>query len=68
MFSDNIISIVAGDEKPIKVAYEGDPIIHLSDPFDNKDLSQDFLYIDQYGMGIVIAGGNSGVGRYTLSN
>lgn len=65
-FSDNVVNIIAGPDKPIKFVYEGDPIIKLGDPLDNADLTQEYLFIVRYGMGIVLAGGNSGIGRYTM--
>ncbi|MBR3719690.1 MAG: hypothetical protein IKN20_07505, partial [Firmicutes bacterium] len=64
--NDNILTIVAGDEKPIKVVREGEGLIHMGDPFDNQDLSQEYLYGEKYGMGILLAGGNSGIGRYEM--
>ena len=66
-FSDNVLHIVAGDEKPIKCVYEGQSTIILGDPSKNADLTQDYLYGEKYGMGIVLAGGNAGVGRYEMA-
>ena len=64
VFDDNILTIVAGDDKPLKFVYEGDPIILMGDPMANADLTQEYLYGEKYGMGIVLAGGNAGIGRY----
>ena len=44
VFPDNIITVVAGGEKPIKVVYEGDPILIMGDPLQNKDLTQELEY------------------------
>lgn len=66
-FSDKVINIIAGDTKPIKVVYEGDPIIKIGDPLDNADLTQEYLCIVRYGVGLVTAGINNGIGRYTLT-
>lgn len=67
-FDDNTITIVAGDDKPIKVVYEGNPIVLMGDPMANGDLTQEYLYAEKYGAGIVMAGGNSGIGRYKVAN
>ena len=67
LMNDNILTIVAGDDKPIKVVREGEGIVHLGDPFDNQDLSQEYIYGEKYGMGILLAGGNSGIGRYEMT-
>lgn len=67
VYSDKIISIVAGDEKPIKVVREGQPTLITREATDNMDLTMEYLYGERWGTGIVLAGGNSGIGRYTLS-
>lgn len=68
VLDDDILTIIAGDEKPIKCVYEGDPIVLMGDPMSNSDLTQEYLYGEKYGMGIVLAGENAGVGRYEISN
>ena len=67
VMDDNILTIIAGDDKPIKVVYEGSPIVLMGDPMNNADFTQEYLYGEKYGMGIVLAGGNSGIGRYELA-
>lgn len=64
---DDMLTIIAGDEKPIKCVYEGDPIVLMGNPMDNGDLTQEYLYCEKYGMGIVLAGGNAGIGRYEIA-
>lgn len=66
VLSDNVFTVLATDEKPIKMVYEGDPIVHLGDPFDNADLTQEYIYGDRWGLGLVTAG-NTGIGRYKIS-
>ena len=66
VLNDKVITVIAGDQKPIKVVREGDGIVHMGDPFDNQDLTQEYLYGEKYGMGILLAGGNAGIGRYTI--
>ena len=64
---DDILTIIAGDDKPIKCVYEGNPIVLMGDPMSNGDLTQEYLYGEKYGMGIVLAGGNAGIGRYEIA-
>lgn len=66
VMDDKLITVIAGDEKPIKVVYEGDPLVILGNPIDNADLTHEYLYGEKYGMGIVVAGGNAGIGRYQM--
>lgn len=67
VMDDNVLTIIAGDDKPIKVVYEGSPLVLMGDPMTNADFTQEYLYGEKYGMGIVLAGGNSGVGRYEIA-
>lgn len=67
VFPDNMLTVIAGDDKPIKVVYEGQSTILLGDPTQNRDFTQEYLYGEKYGMGIVLAGGNSGIGRYEIA-
>lgn len=67
IFPDNVITVVAGDDKPIKVVYEGQSTVLLGDPTKNADFTQEYLYGEKYGMGIVLAGGNAGIGRYEIA-
>ncbi len=65
--ADDVLTIIAGDDKPIKCVYEGNPIVLMGDPLSNGDLTQEYLYGEKYGMGIVLAGGNAGIGRYEIA-
>ena len=67
VFDDNMLTIIAGDDKPIKCVYEGQSVVLLGDPMTNKDFTQEYLYGEKYGMGIVLAGGNAGIGRYEIA-
>lgn len=68
VFDDNVIHVVAGDQQPIKCVYEGQSTVLLGDPTQNADLTQTYLYGEKYGMGIVLAGGNAGIGRYEYTD
>lgn len=67
IFPDNTLTVIAGDDKPIKCVYEGQSTIVLGNPTDNRDFTQEYLYGEKYGMGIVLAGGNAGIGRYEMT-
>lgn len=67
VFDDKTITVIAGDDKPIKCVYEGQSTILVGDPMANKDLTQEYLYGEKYGLGIVLAGGNAGIGRYEMN-
>lgn len=68
VFDDNVLTIIAGDQKPIKVVYEGTGTVIVGDPMSNADLTQEYLYAERYGMSLVTAGGNTGLGRYEMTN
>lgn len=42
---DDVITIVAGDMKPIKFVYEGEPLVIMGDPLQNADLTQELEYV-----------------------
>lgn len=67
VLNDNVLTIVAGDEKPIKIVREGSPIAYMGDPFQNADLTQEYYYGEKYGVGLVLAGNNTGIGRYEMA-
>ena len=66
VLDDTILTVIAGNDKPIKVVYEGNPIVVMGDPLANGDFTNEYLYAEKYGCAIVLAGGNAGVGRYHL--
>lgn len=68
VLDDNMLTIIAGDDKPVKVVYEGSPIILMGNPMTNADFTQEYLYGEKYGMGIVLAGNNTGIGRYEITS
>ena len=66
-FDDKEFVIVAGDDKPIKCVYEGDTTIINREPTVNRDLTYEYFVASKYGLGIVLAGGNAGVGKYEVT-
>lgn len=66
VLDDNMLTIIAGDEKPIKVVTEGDPIVIMGNPLNNADLTQEYVYGERWGVGVVVADGNCGIGRYEI--
>lgn len=67
VLDDNVLTVIAGNEKPIKVVYEGNPLVVMGDPLKNGDLTQEYLYAEKYGCAIVLAGKNAGIGRYEIA-
>lgn len=67
VLDDDVLTIVAGDDKMIKCVYEGDPIVIMGDPTTNGDLTYEYTYAEKYGLGIILAGGNAGIGRYKIA-
>lgn len=67
VMDDNCLTIIAGDDKPLKLVYEGNPIVLMGDPMQNADFTQEYFYAEKYGCGIVLAGGNAGIGRYEMT-
>ena len=67
VMDDDTLTIVAGDDKPIKVVYEGESLMLLGNPLDNADLTYEMAYSEKYGIAVVLAGGNAGIGRYEMA-
>ncbi len=67
IFPDDTLTILAGDDRPIKCIYEGQSTIIVGNPLNNTDLTQEYMYGEKIGMGIVLAGGNAGIGRYQFT-
>lgn len=65
VIDDDIITVVAGDQKPIKVVTEGDTLMILGDPLTNADLTQEYFVAQRWGIGLCV-NTNCGVGRYEL--
>ena len=67
VLSDNELIVVGSNaNKPIKVVYEGDPLVIHGDPLAHGDLTQTYTYMDRYGVGVVAAN-NAGIGKYTFT-
>lgn len=64
---DDSLTIIAGSEKPIKCVREGNPIVLMGDPMSKNDFTHEYLYAEKYGIGIVLAGDNAGIGRYEMT-
>lgn len=64
---DDVITVIAGDDKPIKCVREGNPILVVGNPADKADFTYEYLYGEKYGLAILLAGGNAGIGRYEIA-
>ena len=65
MLDNNKLYIIAGSEKPIKVVNEGEGLIVNGDPTDNSDLTQEYTYIQNWGVGVIFS---SVMGIYTITD
>ena len=45
VFQDDVLTIVAGDDKPIKFVYEGDPIVLMGEPTAKADFTQELTFM-----------------------
>lgn len=58
VFPDDIITVVAaGDDKPIKVVMEGDPLVIRHEPRENGDLTETYMFGQKYGVGLILTDG-----------
>lgn len=64
---NNVLQVIATEEKPIKFVYEGNPLIITGDIYKNYDLTQEYMYSDKHGAKLILPNGNSGLGRYTIT-
>ena len=44
VLEDDVLTIIAGDQKPIKLVREGDPLVIMGDPTTNADLTNELTY------------------------
>lgn len=66
VLDDKMILVVAGGDKPVKLVYEGDPLILTGDPQMRGDLTYEYTYMSRWGTGIILAS-NTGIGRYEMA-
>lgn len=62
-YPDDVLTIIATEDRPIKVVIEGDPLVILGNPLDKPDMTQEYMFGEKIGVGLVMAN-NTGVGRY----
>ncbi len=64
---DDTITVIAGETTPIKCVYEGQSIMSMGNFMNNADLTQDYFYGEKYGIGLLMTGGNEGIGKYQFT-
>lgn len=52
LLDDNKIYVIAGDDKPIKVVNIGEGILSTNDPLQTPDMTQNYLYGQEFGVGV----------------
>ena len=63
ILSDKRLYIIASDDRPVKFVTEGDGFIDEKSFTDNADMTQEYVYMETYGAGLVI---NGKLGVYIL--
>lgn len=61
---NNKLYVIAGDDRPIKVVNEGEGILIQKDAASNNDLTQEYVYGQAYGTGVICA---EKLGVYTIA-
>lgn len=56
--------IIAGDDKPVKIVNEGEGLLYEGDATNNNDLTQEYVYGQTFGVGVVCA---EKMGVFTLA-
>lgn len=64
IFNDNKIFVIAGDDRPVKMVNEGEGIMLNREAADNNDLTQELVYGQAYGTGVICA---EKLGIYTIT-
>lgn len=65
VFPNNTLTIVAGDDKPVKCVREGSTFIMPVDALHNADLTSEYYMAQRWGMGLITTA-NHGLGIYQL--
>lgn len=63
VLDDDKLFVVAGDDKPVKMVNEGEGLLIEGDPYDNNDLTREYVYGQGYGTGVLCA---EKMGVYTI--
>jgi hypothetical protein len=61
---DSKLYIIAGDDKPVKIVNEGEGLLYEGDATANNDLTQEYVYGQTFGVGVVCA---EKMGIFTLA-
>lgn len=67
MFDNKTIFVFAIDAKPIKLVYEGSPLIIPRAGENNGDLTVELFYAVKAGVAVVVGGDGGNVGKYQIS-
>lgn len=64
VLDDSKLYIVAGDDKPVKVVNEGEGLLIEREPAENNDLTQEYVYGQTFGVGVICA---EKIGIFTIA-
>lgn len=65
LMDDNKIMVVAGNDRPIKVINVGDGLLVERDPSENADLTQEYVYGQEFGVAAICA---AKIGIYNITD
>lgn len=66
ILDDSKVWVLASDDQPVKVVNEGDGLLIEHDPSENADLTQEYIYAQGVGVGVICAS-KMGVYKFTTS-
>lgn len=64
ILDDTKVYVIAGEDRPVKMVNEGEGIMIERDAAENNDLTQEYVYGQAYGTGVIC---NEKMGVYTIS-
>ena len=62
--ANNVVYVIAGNDKPVKVVNEGEGILLERNPGENNDLTQEYVYGQAMGVAVVCA---EAMGKFTIA-
>ena len=65
MLDNSKLYVIASGDRPIKFVNEGEGMIINGDPYSNQDLTQEYTYIQSWGIAVMF---NSVMGIYTITD
>lgn len=68
LLPDDVVNVLPGNIKPIMYVTEGTPFMHMGNPLNNTDFTQEYMVFDISGVSARVPDGEGKFGRYTISD